>query len=102
LKSSAKIEMGLIKCKLCGRFLIRSVDEFMGHLLYDHREEFIERCEQVFFEDATDRVNELWGKLTERERKALRFGVLPSRLFVLATKAEAVALIERAEEVYGE
>ena len=38
------------KCKLCGKVVSRSVEEFMKHLLIEHNVEFIDRVENMFFE----------------------------------------------------
>ena len=38
-----------LECKLCGKILNRSVEEFMEHLRLEHNEEFINRVEFYFF-----------------------------------------------------
>jgi len=38
-----------LECKICGRKLERSVEEYMNHLLNEHNLEFVSRVEGLFF-----------------------------------------------------
>jgi len=38
-----------LECKLCGKRVSRSVEEYMEHLMRAHNLEFVDRCEQYFY-----------------------------------------------------
>jgi hypothetical protein len=46
-----------LRCKLCGKLLSRSVEEFMEHLLRTHNLEFVCRSEQYFFDFVDSEVD---------------------------------------------
>ena len=39
-----------LECKICGEIIpSRSVEAYMNHLITKHNEEFVDRCERIFF-----------------------------------------------------
>jgi len=39
-----------LECKICGEVIpSRSVEAYMEHLIHKHNDEFVNRCERVFF-----------------------------------------------------
>jgi len=40
----------VLECKICGEIIeSRSVEDYMNHLITKHNDEFVERCERMFF-----------------------------------------------------
>jgi len=42
--------MKLMKCKICGKRIPRSVETFMEHLQQEHWAYFVDKVESIFFE----------------------------------------------------